>query len=53
MLDVEHLVTDHGIDRKALGIGPVRGRGAQRNLALYYEMKHSADHAQRKVGHDH
>lgn len=52
-VDIEHLVHDHGIDRKALVIRPARGRAAQRNLALYFEMKHSADHAQRKVGHDH
>lgn len=52
-VDVDHLVNEHGIDRKALIIREPRGRAAQRNLALYFEMKHSADHAQRKVGHDH
>jgi len=52
-VDLDHLVNDHGIDRKALPNGEVRSRAAKRNLALYFEMKHSADHAQRKVGHDH
>ena len=52
-VDVDHLVNEHGIDRKALVVGPTRGRGAQRNLALIYEMRHAADHAQRKVGHEH
>lgn len=52
-IDLDHLVNDHGIDKKALPTGKASSRVAKRNLALYYEMKHSADHAQRKVGHDH
>lgn len=52
-VNIDHLVNDHGIDRRALSVTTPRGRGAQRNLALYLEMKHSADHAQRKIDHDH
>lgn len=52
-VDVDHLVKEHGIDRNALAVRQPNSRAAKRNLALYFEMKHSADHAQRKVGHDH
>lgn len=52
-VDVDHLVNEHGIDRKALKVQTPPGRAAQRHLALVFEMKHAADHAQRKVGHDH
>lgn len=52
-IDVEHLVQDHGIDRALLLVRPSGSRQARRHLTLFYEMKHSADHAQRKVGHDH
>jgi hypothetical protein len=52
-VDVEHLVNEHGINRSALPVSTPRGRDARRNLTLLLEMKHSADHAQRKVGHDH
>lgn len=52
-VDVDHLVNDHGIDRALLVVRKPGTRGAARNVALFYEMKHAADHAQRKVGHDH
>jgi hypothetical protein len=52
-VDVDHLVNEHGIDRKAVDVRPTNSRAAKRNLALIFEMKHAADHAQRKVGHEH
>jgi hypothetical protein len=52
-VDVEHLVNDHGIDRRALTLTKPDNRNARRHVALYFEMKHAADHAQRKVGHEH
>lgn len=52
-VDVDHLVREHGIDRNAIDVRPPNSRAAKRNLALIFEMKHAADHAQRQVGHDH
>jgi hypothetical protein len=52
-VDVDHLVNEHGIDRALLNVRTPDTRTAQRHLALFYEFKHSTDHAQRKVGHDH
>lgn len=52
-VDVEHLVKEHGIDRQALTMLPGQTRAQRRHLTLYYEMKHAADHAQRRVAHDH
>lgn len=52
-VDFDHLVKEHGIDPAALRVGVGNRRDQRRHLALYYEMKHAADHAQRKVDHDH
>lgn len=52
-VDVDHLVTEHGIDRKALTVRTPDSRNAKRHVALFFEMRHAADHAQRKVGHEH
>lgn len=52
-VDVDHLVSEHGIDKRVLTTQTPNTRAAQRNLALYFEMRHAADHAQRRVGHEH
>ena len=51
----EHLIDDHGMDPKVLRNRPVREvRGlAARQTTLHMEMQHAADHAARKVGHNH
>lgn len=52
-VDVDHLVKEHGIDRNALALRTPDSRNAKRHVALFFEMRHAADHAQRKVGHEH
>lgn len=50
----DHLVRDHGVDPAAIPQSkPPRRGGAERHATLWLEMKHSADHAQRRVGHEH
>jgi hypothetical protein len=54
-ITVEHLIDEHGIDKAVLQSWGVNTdeQNARRLLSLQLEMRHSIDHAQRKVGHEH
>jgi len=52
----KHLWEEHGLDRKVVKrLSGKRNQSehVQRHLSLTLEMRHAADHAQRKVGHEH
>lgn len=50
----EHLISAHGMDPAVVQVSqPLRRGGAKRHATLWLEMKHAADHAQRRVGHEH
>lgn len=52
-IDANHLVKDHGVDSSVVNRSQPAGRAQRRHLKLWLEMQHSADHAARKVGHEH
>lgn len=52
-IDAEHLIRDHGVDRAVVNRTQPAGRAQKRHLKLWLEMQHSADHAARRMTHDH